>query len=529
MYSNESEIDRDNHKWFTKEFQHNSLHSIELKQGRLRALSKFKIQFEYPISLIAGANGCGKSTLLAIAACGFHANVDGGKKRGRVAQKDLPYYTFSDFLVQSKQEVPPSGIEILYRTTKQHIDEEFPSKKSNVYDEYYLRKVHQGKWTNYTRRALRNVEYFGIERVVPHYEKSVSKSYRKSFVIPTERGQIEESTEQSVGRVLGKDYQNFQLHKHAKYKLPQVTRDDCTYSGFNMGAGENALFDIFFTLHSCPKGTLVVIDGVELGLHSAAQAQFTGELSKLCKVKKLQIIATTHSPTALCSVPPYARYYIETDGETTQITTHVSERHVTGKLNEKNSEELQIYVEDELAERIILCALDSEMKSRTLVKQVGSNIIVARALATMHKTQNKQQTIAYIDGDSIEKIKSIKKEIKAIFENKNDEFVDEFVRKNIFFLGENLNPEKWLIDSVLEFAIPEFMDEFEVESETKSKMLLKQARRERTHNELHTLAIKLNIDVIDLVNRLSRILFRSAPHLRSEITCNVRNHLNRFQ
>lgn len=525
LFTNESGIDRENHKWFTNEFKHNSLFSIELKEGRLRALNHFRIDFEYPISLIAGANGCGKSTLLAIAACGFHFETEGEKKKTKVAQKDLPYFTFSDFLVQAKQEVPPSGIEITYRTTKLEVEDGSKSKPVKGFHEYSLRKANQGKWTHYSKRTQKNVEFFGIERVVPHYEKSVSKSYRKSFITPETRSQIEVSTEESVSRILGKDYQNFQLHKHAKYKLPQVSRANYTYSGFNMGAGENALFEIFYTLHACPDGSLVVIDEIELGLHASAQTHFIEELKQLCKKKKIQIIATTHSPTALCCVPPYARYYIESDGLATTISTHVSERQAAGKLNERNSEELIVYVEDEVAEKIISNALNEKNKFRTVVKQVGSNIIVARALATMHKTGSTQKTIAYIDGDSIEKIKSIKKEVKAIFENEDDAFVDNFIKSYVHFLGEKINPEKWLINSVAEHALKAFTDEFEITSDSKSRDLLRQASKQHTHTEVHCLATALNVEDLDLVNRMSRILFRNATSLRREITDNVDKHL----
>ena len=64
-----SKVDEDNLKWFENDMSRATLSEIELRRGKLRGMSPFKIIFKYPISVIAGENGSGKSTLLAMAAC----------------------------------------------------------------------------------------------------------------------------------------------------------------------------------------------------------------------------------------------------------------------------------------------------------------------------------------------------------------------------------------------------------------------------------------------------------------------------
>lgn len=518
MAYRESDLDKANSKWFATQFQHTQLLSIELKEGKLRALNKFLIDFEYPISLIAGTNGSGKSTLLAIAACGFHNN----DIHQSIRKTDSPYYTFSDFLVQSKQEIPPSGIEIKYETSKQIIED---NRTKNAKQCTVLKKVKDGKWATYGKRPLKNVEYFGIERVVPHYEKSISKSYKKSFQVDGKRSQNEENTELSVGKVLSKNYSDFQFQKYSKYKLPQVCRDGYTYSGFNMGAGENALFELFFTLHSCPHGSLIVIDEIELGLHAQAQTRFINELKHICKNKHLQIIATTHSPTALSCVPPYARYYIESSGEETRIHRHVSEALATGMLAGENSNELSILVEDESALLIIRNALTSEQKARVTVTPVGSNTIVARVLASIKKSDSKRNCIAFVDGDTVEIKSSIINEITAVYENKQIDHSKSFFEQYIHYIGPNTNPEKWILQESLSSCLNELSEEFDV-SKDKVKTILNQALREQTHNEIQSIVKALNEhDESDILNRLCRTLFRKCPNLRKTISDVIDKHL----
>lgn len=58
---------------------HQLLRSIQLADGNLRGLTPFKIDFDYPITAIAGKNGSGKSTILALACCAFHNTTKGFK------------------------------------------------------------------------------------------------------------------------------------------------------------------------------------------------------------------------------------------------------------------------------------------------------------------------------------------------------------------------------------------------------------------------------------------------------------------
>ena len=111
MPYNYSQIDKDNLNWFPKDNTKATLLTIKLDDGHIRGLYNFELEFKYPISVIAGKNGSGKSTILALAACAFHNSKDGFEFPGR----KNTYYTFSNFFIQSKDEIPPEGISIKYK------------------------------------------------------------------------------------------------------------------------------------------------------------------------------------------------------------------------------------------------------------------------------------------------------------------------------------------------------------------------------------------------------------------------------
>jgi len=282
MKYNYSGLDYSNLRWFENDMSKATLTEIDIRKGNIRGLSNFHIKFEYPISVIAGKNGSGKSTVLALAACAYHNDNKGFK----LPKRKTSYYTYSDFFIQTSEEVPPEGIEIWYRFrhNRWKKSKRTPQGIGNCYQKRTKRKG--GKWTNYCTRVNRNVVFLGIQRVVPHAEKSVSKSYRTYFKMATVDG-WEDDVKEAVGRTLGAGYDTYWVKTHGKYRMPLVETKGNVYSGFNMGAGENALFEIFTTIYASPPGTLLIMDEIELGLHEKAQKKLIQELKKICNEKKV--------------------------------------------------------------------------------------------------------------------------------------------------------------------------------------------------------------------------------------------------
>lgn len=499
MGYNYSHIDHGNFSWFSSDNSKATLLGINLTSGCLRSLNKFQVEFKYPISVIAGKNGSGKSTILALVACAFHNSKDGFK----LPERDIPYYTFSDFLVQSKEDTSPEGIVISYKILYNRLKtSDKTAKETGIISQPISKKI-GGKWSKYSRRINRNVIYFGIDRVVPHSEKSVSKSYRKYFKKAETNG-WEESVKDIVGKILNKNYDEFWYDKHTKYQLPIVKTTDYTYSGFNMGAGENALFKIFSTIFSCPDGALFVIDEIELGLHGEAQIRLIEELKKICIKKHIQIVCTTHSSIIMSKLPPEARLFVENVGNRTIVTSGISALYAAGKMDGKNSNELDIFVEDNTAKSLIELSLSNEIRLRINIIPIGSSEAVVRQLTARYKNIKKGECFAILDGDKRTKTVSLCNQFISMLESVDDKDTAEaYIKERLNFLPGDTWPEKWILSEIKMKYVPELSAEFSID-ETLLHAYLDEALRAGKHNEFHTISGRTNLDESDIKSSFCR-------------------------
>jgi predicted ATPase len=500
MKYRESKLDNDNRKWFENDNSRQTLASVQLDKGTLRGLTPFILQFKYPITAIAGKNGSGKSTLLGIAACGFHNRKNGYKFKWR----KNTYYTFSDFFIQTVGEVPPQGISIWYgiKHNSWRVTPKNPDKEGLKFQ--HRTKKQGGKWADYASRVNRDVVFFGIERVVPHSEKSVSKSYRNAFKKQNKYG-WEDEVKTIVGKILNKNYTNFEYAEYSKYRLPIVECPEGIYSGFNMGAGENALFEIFSTIYSCSEGALIVIDEIELGLHVEAQKKFVNQLKTVCRDRKIQVICTTHSKHIFEQLPLDARVFIENINGQTIITEKISSEFAFGKLAATNSNELNILVEDKTAFSLVSSLLPNNLRNRVNIEVIGSWSALSRQAASIRQRKGEYNFLIVFDGDQSTNYKAIQNVyIKSLetFECKETEV--EWLDSKICFLPGTDWPEKWMLLNSLQFA----KQLAEVNNCTEYELIdiVETALQAEKHSEFHSMNEHLNIAPEILLDRFSVIL-----------------------
>lgn len=229
--------------------------------------------------------------------------------------------------MQTKDEVKVEGIYIrygfftLWSDGKTRIGYQRMSKKRG------------GKWTKYDKRVRRNVVFLGIQRIVPPGERKTERSYSGRF----KSSKLDLSTQKKIldiaSKILGKKYTTLDMRTVDKRRLFVVDRKEKHYSGFNMGAGENAIFSLLIELFSAGKNTLLVIDEIELGLHESAQKRLINELKKLCLELHCQVICSTHSSAILDHLPPEGRFYLEAYNENSNVISHISSQYAMSKLS----------------------------------------------------------------------------------------------------------------------------------------------------------------------------------------------------
>lgn len=476
-----SDTDRKNISSFQHDDSRRSLKSIDLVEGSIRALTGFEISFKYPLAAISGRNGSGKSTVLALAACAYH----GSSGSWRLPSRSLPYYRFSDFFVQAQGEVPVDGVRIRYgiHHNKWKPADHLPDGKGVGYQERWKGK--DGKWNEYSSRIHRPVAFFGIDRVVPPSEKGGFVSQRRYFITPNKKSEIEDRTRESVSRVLGLNYEDLELRGSGSYKLLLVRLKGSLYSGFNMGAGEQALFNLFLAIHSAPRASLFVIDEIELGLHEAAQSQLVHELKSVALSSAHQFIFTTHSPTVLEGLPPEGRFFLDRTAASSTVAEGVSPSFAAGRLSGKPSSELVIYVEDVNALRLVNSSLSLEKRKRTRLCEVGSNSAVINQMAGRFVDGDPGvDVMCVLDGDQRAARAAHVDRFLGLVPQKARVAAKKWINARLAFLPSDMPPERFVFSKMRIDHLEAFAERFGLE-QLEAQDILDKALLMGEHSELY--------------------------------------------
>lgn len=510
MKYRESNLDKRLRKWFGKDNTKALLRSIEVYKGGIRGLTNFKVNLDYPISAFAGVNGSGKSTMLAIAACAYHNSSKGYK----LPKRTRSYYTFSDFFVQHSEEITPPGVEIRYSFSHDN----WKGLADGIGFQVRKKKA-GGRWNDYDTRIKRTVVFLGIERIVPHAERSQSRSYSRAFKDLRAHG-WEPQVKDAVGYILGKKYDDYRQLEYRRYGLPIVKVGDVIYSGFNMGAGENALFEIFSTIFASGQGALLVLDEIELGLHAKAQRLFMERLKEVCISTGTQVICTTHSKQIFQCLPDDARFFIESNGGKTKITPGVSAEFAFSKMGAIGEKELEVFVEDPVAKVLIETILDGNTRGRINVTRIGSAGAVARQLAAFYVRDNRINILAIFDGDQkILQQKNIE-HAKSMAERAED--MDKWLHERISYLPGNTWPEAWLLHKCTE--VPDELGAALGVDANRAMAIVEYSLQAGKHEEFTEMGEQVNLDAERCLILTCGVVSKCFPHEFNEI----RNTINKI-
>ncbi|PPV05249.1 AAA domain [Xanthomonas bromi] len=512
MKYRESKIDKDLRSWFSNDLSKALLRGIHLNKGSLRGVNNLSLSFDYPIVAFAGVNGAGKSTILAMACCAFHNSPKGFS----LPRRKVNYYTFSDFFIQHAQEVAPQGIEILYNIAydKWAKTQRMPDGKG--IGAQSRKKAKGGKWNDYHKRVDRNVLFLGIERIVPHSERSQSRSYSRVFKDVAKKG-WEDKVAESVGYILSKKYDDFRYLEHSRYSLPVVRCAGVTYSGFNMGAGENALFEIFSNIYAAGEGALFVLDEIELGLHSRAQKLFMRKLKEVCKETSTQIICTTHSRNVFESLPDDARFFVESVAGKTKVTQGISPEFAFRKMGDEARAELYVMVEDDVARSLVLEALSSALRARVEVLIVGSAAAISRQIAAARIREDQREYLAVFDGDQSEKIRDNLGVARRMFEVPLNN-LDTWFSDRVCYLPGEAWPEVWMLQKAKQVS-DKIGASLSIDQEEVSD-LMEYGLQAGKHNEFHEISSHVGLPREKVMDKIAAVICREFQEdFRDILTC----------
>lgn len=402
----------------------------------LKGIKNLELSIEKPLTAIMGVNGAGKSTIIHALAC-VNAPYDKGDE-----------YKFSFFFT------PNSDFD--WRDSKLSITYRDENLQKDIKREY---KKGVNRWSpRYVDRPKRDVYYIGIETCIPEIEKERQQSF-----IKFSKDVMDDETTTKVVRdasyVLNKDYTNLTANKTKKKELLGVnTQSGLGYSSLSMGAGEQRVLKILKTIHSADTYSLILIDEIDVLLHTTALKRLIKKIYDVASKRKLQIIFTTHS----LEIPKLQEYvdvrYIQQIDDRTMVYDYINVDMIYHMSNEKVFA-LEVFVEDKLAESIV----------RNIVRELGvmgnvnivkygaiSNAFVLAASYIFRKVDCSNVTIV-LDGDCYvsenEKKGQLGTYITGTETNRESKIEKAISMLKQFSLPKDKSPEKCIYDMLVELDI----------------------------------------------------------------------------
>ena len=400
----------------------------------LRGLENLRVRFEYPVTVIAGANATGKSTVLFASACAY--KVPGSGYKDYVPSTLFPNYNpkhgsrrdnSAAVTIAFDYSTPDGRLSMRWRKSKGW-NRSFAGRKGASQPErnLYLRTL-----SNLSNPS----EVRGLLRMSLATE-------------PPSENHLVASQLAFAKRMLPFDYSDVvnlgsKASKYSKQKSLLFAEQNSgpTYSELHMASGERTILRLSQDIAQL-DGALVLIDEIEAGLHPWVQQLLMLELQRLALRRNLQVIVTTHSPVILDAVPPEARVFLDRDHDGRVTVVAPYRDIIQNALYGRTDEALNVLCEDKIAEAIVRGAVD--YLNRTLMLS-GEPIIVARdigasefagyarALARLDLGRN---FIYVLDGD-MQNTPAHKK------------LKDEAARAIVLFLPGSKTPEDWIWEQLV--------------------------------------------------------------------------------
>lgn len=310
------------------------LHHINITQ--LKGLSNLQMTFEpHKVTGVFGVNGSGKSSLIhALMAIYKPGDLDAGRRNFKLSQFFTPTthsrWAGSQFTISHSFRQDGN----LNLTTANR-------NYSKASDRWMPRHMN---------RPERDVYFVGLETCVPAIELE-----RKESLIALTTQQLTDDVSNLIrtkaGYILNRDYQEYNKHLGGRKLYMGLRHNGIPYSSLSMGAGEQRLFKILEVVFKAPSHSLIVIDEIDLTLHTDALNRLINVLVHRANDKNLQIIFTSHREELVKRRDINIRHIVQTPGGST-MCFEGSNPDCISRLTGQQQRPVGIFVEDPLAAAI---------------------------------------------------------------------------------------------------------------------------------------------------------------------------------
>lgn len=360
----------------------NSLEFINFK-GLDGLIIDFNAQ-EKNVTAIFGKNGLGKSSILNVLRCIYQTKyID--NSAGEYKGKYILYADNTLFKDICKNIDHANWDGSKFKITYSGISED--GKLCPSQDMLYEKRKGQAWIPSRKNSLLQNIYFIGVDSGVPDVERyrKIGLNLKTTTILEVNHS---DEIEQCASFIMENEYSDFHYVKtsYANYLNKKrlttdivlnfrpvafettdglsVCKNGHHYNSMFLSAGEQRLFKILTILYNAPEYSLLLIDEIELTLHSAALNRLIDKIIDISKQKNIQVIFTSHREQLLERNDINIRSMVSVEGKIRCINGRASDcyQQLVG-LHKYN---YTIFVEDRLS-RCIVRELINDTNLRGLV------------------------------------------------------------------------------------------------------------------------------------------------------------------
>ena len=355
-----------------------------LKISKLKGISKLdEIRFdEKPLTAILGPNGCGKSTILHALACCYQP-MEGSTQTN---------WRFREFFTPTTDSTWAGSSLVLT-----HSYREGEAVFTNVQTSY---SKAADRWVpRYETRPRRHIAFIGIKSCVPRIEE---ETYTSLISYATTPHQDTGLIKAKMSVVFNREYLELNIHQaNSGRRYNGLALAGTRYSSLAMGAGEQRVLHILSIIFNAPKHALILVDEIDLLLHTAALKVLLNIIYERALEKSLQVVFTTHREAVLDLTSIISIKHIHTVSAKTYCFSN-TKPDAMHRLTGHQQRPLEIFVEDDMARAIVeseLLALQMKRISTVTKYGAATNCFTLAAGLILKGNHNFDHQLFLLDGD----------------------------------------------------------------------------------------------------------------------------------
>ena len=325
----------------------------ELKINAFRHIEHMTIDFEHPVTVIAGMNKIGKTSLLLLLACSHEQFM---KIDSTSPTPSLRPHAWKDVLSFTAHENVDKNYsyELKWRVGTKSLNGEGKRLASSAAWSGLGKKSSDPGRVNAKIRD-REVRLVDLERILPG-RSFTNALYKKANLASALR--INSKVEKAFAYIFDlTSVKIYEAGSHINKSCFLIAEPDRSYSTYNAASGEESVIYLLKDLVDSPKYSLILIDEIEAGFHPSVQRKLADIVQYISWHDKKQFVITTHSPTLLSSFPAKSRRFIERNSNGFRVVRGLSHQAARSKMDSVGYPLVRLYCEDELAKYLIGQAL----------------------------------------------------------------------------------------------------------------------------------------------------------------------------